>query len=283
MSIKHSKYRNTAILFELLVRQTTADLLENKDSHAVKILRKYFNNTELGKEYYLYSQFTKSQKLSEVKADIFISTILEQRKKLNQQELSKIKYNLIKEIKSRYDIDNFFKAKIENYKIYASIYTLFESANSKSIDSKQILENKLTLLEYIAEDGAMSRPAPQNLVEEFMKEDKEIRLLAYKILVEKFNVKYKGLSDKQKEVLKEYINNISETENLKKFVNTKIVEIKKDLLELSKNISDKTTQIKLNETIKLIKPINKNGFVKDEHITNVLQFIELVETLKSEK
>ena len=56
MAVKHSKYRNTGILFELLVRQTTADLLENKDSKAVKILKKYFTNTDLGKDHTIFSK-----------------------------------------------------------------------------------------------------------------------------------------------------------------------------------------------------------------------------------
>jgi hypothetical protein len=108
MGIKHSKYRNTGILFELLVRQTTSDLINNQDSKAVKILKKYFTNTELGKEYSLYNTFAVSTKLSEAKAEILISTIVEQYRKLNFEKISKLKYNLIKEIKHTYDLDNFF-------------------------------------------------------------------------------------------------------------------------------------------------------------------------------
>jgi hypothetical protein len=283
MAIKHSKYRNTAILFELLVRQTTADLLQNKDSKAVKILKKYFNGTELGREYSLYSQFNTTEKLSEVKADMFISTIIDQRKKLNQTELTKLKYNLIREIKSSYDIDDFFKAKIENYKVYASIYNLFENLESKNIDTKTILLNKINLLEFISKDDINDKPAPKSLVEEFMKEDKEVRLLAYKIMVEKFNSKYNNLSDRQKSVLKEYINNISETENLKKYLNKVILEVKTELTDISKTIKDPVTKIKLSETIKLISPIKSNGFVKDEHISAVLQYMELIDELKNNR
>lgn len=282
MAIKHSKYRNTAILFELLVRQTTADLLQNKDSKSVKILKKYFNGTELGKEYKLYSQFNTMEKLSETKANIAINTVIEERKKLNQSELNKLKYNLIREIKSNYDIDNFFKAKIDNYKLYASIYTIFESQNSKDSDPKQLITNKINILEHISIDSKKESEGP-TLVEEFMKEDKEIRLLAYKIMVEKFNNKYSGLSQRQKDVLKEYINNISETENLKSYINKQIQQIKAELSEIHSKIQDPVTKIKLTETIKLLKPIQKTGFVKDEHISSVLQYIELIDELKSYK
>ena len=108
MAIKHSKYRNTGILFELLVRQTTSDLINNQDSKAVKILKKYFTNTELGKEYSLYNAITTSPKLSEAKAEMLISTVLEQYNKLDREKINKSKYNLIKEIKQNYDLDNFF-------------------------------------------------------------------------------------------------------------------------------------------------------------------------------
>lgn len=280
--VKHSKYRNTAILFELLVRQTTADLLQNKDSKAVKILKKYFTNTELGKEYALYSSFNTVEKLSEAKAEMFISTVLEQRKKINLEKLSREKYNLIKEIKKSYDIDNFFKAKIDNYKTYAAIYTVFESQNSKYIvDSKQLLLNKINILEHITEGGIDNKSVSQTLVEEFMKEDKEIRLLAYKIMVEKFNSKYSNLSLRQKDVLKEYINNISETEALKKYLNKIIAEIKSELKSMIDPIKDEVVKIKLNETIKLLKPIKERESVKDEKISSVLQYLELIEELKS--
>ena len=283
MAIKHSKFRNTAILFELLVRQTTSDLLQNKDSKAVRLLKKYFTGTELGKEYNLYSAFNTTDKLNEVKAEMFISTVMDQRKQLDQEALNKLKYNLIREIKSTYDIDNFFKAKIENYKIYASIYTIFESITVKTTDTKSLLLNKINLLEHISDSVIKDKSAPQSILEEFMKEDKEIRLLAYKIMVEKFNSRYKHLSDRQKSVLKEYINNISETENLKKYINGLILELRSELLEIKETIQDKVTSIKLTETIKLLKPIKQNQYVKDENISAVLQYIELIEELKHAK
>jgi hypothetical protein len=267
-------------LFELLVRQTTADLIQNKDSVSVKILKKYFTNTELGKEYALYSTFNTTQKLSEAKAEMYINTILEQRKKLDNDKLNREKYNLIKEIKRSYDIDNFFKAKIDNYKIYAAIYTIFESNQNKEIDTKQILLNKINILEHITEGGIENKTASATIVEEFMKEDKEIRLIAYKLMVEKYNTKYANFSTKQKEILKEYINNVSETESLKAYLNKIIKEIKSELLTIYESIDDQVTKIRLNETIKLLKPIKQNESIKDEVISNILQYVELVDILK---
>ena len=280
MAVKHSKYRNPAILFELLVRQTTADLVQNKDTKAVKILKKYFVNTELGKEYQLYNSFNTTEKLSEAKAEMFISTVLEQRKKLDNEKLNRQKYNLIKEIKSSYNIDDFFKAKIDSYKTYASIYTVFESQYSSTVDTKQVLLNKINLLEHITEEQIQNKPISATMVQDLMKEDKEIRLLAYKLMVEKFNSKYNNFSERQKEVLKEYINNISETESLKSYLNGLIKQIKTELVEIKKSIEDKVTVIRLNETIKLLNPIKQNESIKDDAISNLLQYIELIDILK---
>jgi len=281
MAIKHSKYRNTGILFELLVRQTTSDLLNNQDSKAVKILKKYFTNTELGKEYSLYNTFSTSTKLSESKADILISTIIEQYKKLDYEKLNKLKYNLIKEIKKYYDLENFFKAKIDNYKPFASIYTILESQNSKSLDTKQLIINKINLLEYLTAKSLSDSKAPKSLIQEFMKEDKEIRLLAYKLMVEKFNNKYQSMSERQKSVLKEYITNISDTKNLKIYLNDQLSQIKTELTELKESTKDQVVKIKLEEVLKFVSPIKENQSIKDEVITGILQYFDLIDELKN--
>jgi len=283
MAIKHSKYRNTGVLFELLVRQTTSDLIKNQDSKAVKILKKYFTNTELGKEYTLYNTVVASPKLSETKADILVNTLVEQYKKLDHDKIEKLKYNLIKEIKSNYDLDEFFKAKVDNYKTYASVYTVLESNHSKNVDVKQVVMNKINLLEHLSAASLDNSKAPQSLVQEFMKEDKDIRVLAYKILVEKFNDKYKNLSERQKSILKEYITNVSDTKNLREYLNRELESIKNELTELKKSVEDKVTSIKLEEVLKFIKPIKEGHTIKDEAITGILQYCDLIDELKKQK
>lgn len=282
--IKHSKYKNTGILFELLVRQATADLMSNKDPKAVKIFKKYFTDTELGKEYNLYNTVVNAPKLNEAKAEILISTIVEQAKKLNREKLDKEKYNLIREIKKHYDLDDFFKAKIDTYKLHASIFTLIENQLSKKFsDTKQIVTNKLTLLEHITKESLTERKVATKVVEEFMKEDKEVRVLAYKILVEKFNEKYASLSGEQKDLLKEYINNVSDTKKLRTYLNTKLLEVKTELVDLKSNVGDKVLQIKLNEVLNFIKPLGPNDSIKDEVLIGLMQYYQLIGELKAVK
>jgi hypothetical protein len=282
--IKHSKYKNTGILFELLVRQATSDLMSNTDPKAVKIFKKYFTNTELGKEYNLYNTILNAPKLNESRAEVMVSTIIDQAKKLNREKLDSEKYNLIKEIKKHYDLDNFFKAKIETYKIHASIYTLIESQLTKELtDTKQLITNKLTLLEHITKETLTERKVASKVVEEFLKEDKEIRVLAYKILVEKFNDKYSGLTADQKDLLKEYINNVSDTKKLRTYLNTKLLEVKTELTVLKETVKDKVLQIKLKEVLNFIKPMSSNDSIKDETLIGLMQYYQLIQELKSIK
>ena len=282
--IKHSKYKNTGILFELLVRQSTSDLMSNKDPKAVKIFKKFFTNTELAKEYNLYNSILNAPKLSEGKAEVLVSTIIEQAKKLDRVKLDKDKYNLIKEIKKHYDLDDFFKAKIDTYKIYASIYTLIENQLSKQLNNtKQIIANKLTLLEHVTKESLTERKVASKVVEEFLKEDKEIRILAYKILIEKFNEKYAVLSTEQKEVLREYINNVSDTKNLRAYLNTKLLEVKTELTVIKESVQDKVLKIKLNEVLTFVKPIGPNEAIKDEVLIGLMQYYQLISELKAIK
>jgi DNA polymerase III delta prime subunit len=150
MTIKHSKYKNTGILFELLVRQITADTLSGDESPAMDILKKYFTKTELGREYKLYESFFKNINTSETKADIVISTLIESSKQLNRSALRRQKYNLIKEIKEHYELESFFRTKLPNYKAQAALFTLLEVYNSDNLSNPdQIIENKTVLLEFV--------------------------------------------------------------------------------------------------------------------------------------
>jgi hypothetical protein len=272
-NIKHNKYKNTGILFELLVRKITADTMSSQDSKAVSLIKKYFVNTELAKENKLYQSISKSQNISEAKAESILSTILEISKTLDRNKLAKEKYNLIKEIKANFDIDDFFKAKISNYKLLSSTYTLLEANLTPTQNLDDILTSKMNILEHIAQINAINVPQPS--VNEFETLDKGTRALVYKIMLEKFNERFNTLSDDQKEVLKEYINNISNTTNLKKYVDTKFTSLKESLLKLLPKIEDATIKIKVNETINLINPILESKTIKDDNIVALLQYQEL--------
>jgi len=280
MKIKHSKYKNTGILFELLVRQITADTLKGGNSPAIDILKEYFINTSLGKEYKLYESVLKSKVLNEGRANMVIDTILETSTRFNRTSLKKQKYNLINEIKKHYNIESFFGSKIPNYKELASLYTLIESSNSKNIKSpNQILENKITLLEHLTKKE-IELSSKQTVLNEFSEYDKDVRTLTYKILLEKFNSKYDILTDDQKQVLKEYINSVDSTPNLRNFYNNKIKTLKSLLVKESKTIKDKATKIKTVEISKFLIELKKTDKIGDNNLVDLLRYYQLVNEIQ---
>jgi hypothetical protein len=279
MKIKHSKYRNTGLIFELLIRQVTSDLMYNsKDSKAVNILKKYFQGTELAKELSLYGSITAATDLSEQKADTLINAACTESAKLNQQKLQKEKYNLIKEVQSFYDVENFFKAEVQDYRDLAAVYTLFEASRAKEVVApEQIVQNKIRLLERLTKPTA---PALDGGVKEFSRQDRDIKVLSYKILVESFNKKYDKLTKKQKYILREYINNVTDTVKLKNFVNEELAYVKAKLTPYEKRVDSPVTLLKLQEVIKNIKPLGDRGKVKDDHLSALMQYYGLLTELQ---
>jgi len=280
MKIKHSKYKNTGILFELLVRQITADTLKGGDSPAIDILKEYFTNTSLGKEYKLYESILKSKVITEGRATMVVDTILEASTKFNRKSLKKQKYNLINEIKKHYNLESFFGSKVTNYKELAALYTLIENVNSKLISNPtQLVENKVTLLEHLTKKEINS-DKKQSVLKEFSTYDKDVRSLTYKILLEKFNDKYDLLSSGQKQILKEYINAVDSTPDLRNFYNVKITELKLTLSKIIKNVKDKTTQIKITEVSKFLTELNKTDKVGDDNLVDLLRYYQLVNEIQ---
>ena len=280
MNIKHSKYKNTGILFELLVRQITADTLSGVDSKATKILKKYFVKTELGREYKLYETLTKHKNLTEAKAELVINSIVESSKHLNRGALKRQKYNLIKEISDNYNLEEFFKTKLPNYKSQAALYTLLEIYNSENLSNPtQIINSKLTILETLTTKPIDKQKVEDDLLNEFQSYDKDLRILTYRVMLEKFNGKYESLNDNQKTVLKEFINSVDSTPKLKEFYNTKINEIKSELNTLAKKVTDKVVKIKLNEVNNMLLPLGKVAKVGNDDLVNLLQYYALLEEL----
>ena len=281
MNIKHSKYRNSGILFELLVRQITSDTLEGINSPARKILKEYFVKTELGREYKLYEQLSKNSNLTEAKANLVLSSLLESSQNLNRSTLKRQKYNLISEIKKHYELNKFFRHKLTNYKIQAAFYTLTEIKSQKEFSNPELeINNKITILEHLSVKSIV-KESKKTVIDEFQTYDKDLRTLTYRVLLNKFNDKYDNLLEGQKSILKELITSIDNTPRLKEFYNTKVKEIKTSLTGLNEGVKDKATQIKIEEVVKILPTIDKTSKVKDDDLINLLQYYDLIEELKT--
>ena len=277
MKVKHSKYKNTGILFELLTRQLTSDTITGNQSKSLSFLKKHFNSkTELLKEYKIYHTLATKKFKKDSQATMLIEELIKAHKRLNKGQLRREKYNLIKEIKDTYDVNDFFKAKISNYKIMASIFNLLENKNASPLS---IVNSKVTLLEHITGASLENKPKKDVVMEDYAKYDKDTRLLTYKVLLEKFNDKYSSLGENQKNLLKEYVNSVTNSPALKSFINKEIKTVKKTITGYSKKVEDKAVIIKLKETRDMIKPLCKKSSVSDDNVINLLNYYELINEL----
>ena len=278
--VKHNKIKNTAILYELLSRQITVDVMnDTKSPKSVRLFKEFFSkNTEMGKEYELYSILLEKKYKNDSHANSLIEAVVKSRRKLSNRRLANEKFNLIKSIKENYDIKEFFNTRIPNFKIMASIYKLFGSETGKEdFGPVQRTDSVITITEYIIQNKVSSK----NKINEFSEHDEDLRLLSYQLLVDKFNEKYKSLNENQKNLLKQYINNVSNTNSLKEFIDLEVVKIKRALTKLLPKVNDKITKIKLSEAIDYTDKATKGKIVKDKHVVALMRYYELIKEIKN--
>ena len=283
MKVKHSKFRNTGLIFELLVKQIASDTLNNRDSAAVKILKKYFTGkTALAKEFKLYEFIAKNKNISQSKAEAIVSTITEISRRLDQKQLKESKYNLISDIKENYNVEEFFSIQVRDYKALAALYCLLEAQNNADlVDPTVSVDNKTTILEHLTSSPQKEADVKDTLIEDYAKYDKDLRLLTFKILLEKFNDKYKDLLPEQKNILKEFITSVNSNARLRNIVNEELNKISSDVRDLVKKVKDEVVKIKLEEVAKAIVPISKTEKITDSHLVNLMQYYDLVNELRS--
>ena len=277
---KHSKFKNAGILFELLTRQITADILAGRDESFTKnLMFKYFHESkELGKEVQLYNFILQQKSKDASSGERLLNVVLQTRSKIDERELNKQKYNIIKEIKEKYNIDEFLKNKIPNYKLYASIYKLFEDQDKSEakFEVSELLESR----EYIIENLTKEKKSDQESMDVYGNQSAEVRLLAYKFLIENFNTKYNNLLPDQKKLLKEYITNVSNSSKFTKYVNEEYKRISGVLKDQVKNVTSEVVKIKINEVISQFSTKSCTGVIKENQLTSLLNAYELVEEIK---
>ena len=279
--VKHSKIKNTGILFELISRQITVDVMNGDDkSKSVEMLKKFFNEkTELGKENQLYQVLLKENYNSSHKAEKLVDAVVKARQKLQNKKLRTEKYNLIKEVKKNYVVEDFFRARIPNYKVYASIYKKFIVETTPITNPSEEVESTFSIIEHITRNKSKPKNTESQVLTEFKGEDKDLRLLSYQLMVDNFNGKYKKLNSMQRNLLKEYINNISNTNSLREFINGEVKKVKEILNKILPKVDDDITKIKLSEAIKQVDTIKKGKIVKDKQVVSLMRYYELIKEL----
>jgi hypothetical protein len=207
-----------------------------------------------------------------------VDAVIRAKKSINKKKLSEEKYELIKTIKENFELDSFFQTKVQNYKLLASIYKILEYTELDN--PTEITRSKITIIENMT---AETRSRLNESSIDLSEEPKEIRLMSYKILVEKFNTKYENLSSNQKNLLREYIQNVSTTNNLKTFIQKESQDIKKLLESKMKNVKDKAVKIKLNEVVGLLDQYKNMKNVEENHVSALLRYYDLINDLDGVK
>ena len=280
--IKHSKFKNTGFLFELLTRQVTLEIINGTEEKAKSIIKEFYGKgTEMSKELRLFNLLINEKYNSEAKAEKFIDAILEAHTKIDYKSLQREKYNLVKSIKENFEIKNFLSSPVTNYKILASIHKLFEGKKNDILDVKDVFDSKLTLVEHISSNSPTLKEKEDKLVEEYRKQEKDLRLLTYKILVETFNKKYTDLNDDQKGLLREYINNVNNTSKFNEYFEKELIKTITALHEMYKGMKDKITKIKLRETINVLKKQKIGKKITDEQVSALMMSYELIKEIKN--
>lgn len=278
--MKTSKFKNTGFLYEILVRQITNDVINENRDDSYKIVKSYFGNTNnvLIDELNLYKMLIEEKFDSENRALDFLNSVIKSRKKLNSEDLKQKKYNLVKEIKNKYDLDKLVKTRVPDYKLYSSIYKLFEY--DEADDPLDINRAKNYVVNHLLRKNKENQQNDENskITEYFRKMDSETAQMVYEIMVDKFNEKYKDLLSEQKEILQEYIINSANSENYISYFRNKADDFYNRLKNV--DIKDKSLQIKMKETNKLLSE-NFEGlnFVKDRHLMLLMKSAELLNEL----
>ena len=278
MKVRHSKYKNTGLLFELLVKQVAADTLNNRDSAAIQLIKKYFTGkSALAKELKLYEFVIKNKTVASDKAETIINTILELSSKIDRAAVKKQKYNLVKEIKDNFNEDDIFTIKVPHYKAMAATYCLIEAhTNPDVINPEVLIENKTTVLEHLTGAEQVESEVKESLIETYSQYEEDLRLLTYKILLEKFNGAYSELLSEQKQLLREFISSVDSNNKLFTLVNEHLSIIKSSLKASTMLVDDKVVALKLTEIANNIEPLTKGTKVDDSHLLNLMQYHQLL-------
>lgn len=256
-------------MFEVLTHQITRDIIKTGNSPCWAIIKKYFSpNTEIGKEFRLYNLFKEG--LSDQNQLLKVINIaLIERSKLNEERLNTDKFNLIKELKKVYDLKSLFSGKVKNYRINGAIQTLFETKNPAE---------KLKVQDKLIQEIKNTNESKSEVVDIINELDKPTRTLAFKLMIEKFNEKYGSLLKPQKNLLSLYLNESINSDKFKNSVIKECNQIQKELKTIK--TPDQSLNIKLVEISKLLEDIKLSRFIKEEHVSSLMKYYELINTIK---
>lgn len=278
-NLKHKKIKNTGLLYEFLIRQTTSDVLSGNDPYSLKLIKKYFtSNSPLGQELALYETLMKQKVKDSNFALRIVETVVQSRQGIDRKALAQDKYNLLKEISKKYDVDSFFKTKINDYPVYASIYTLLEYTEQDNI--QEYIEHKVNVTNHLLTEtkSKSSTGLPNTLLQDV---DPELKSLTIKIMAERFNDKWSALNENQKTVLRQFIKNPTTSKESYDFLKQHALLISNQLSVHAQTTQDPVLKIKLQEALNVLPKVENPTFITETHYLTLIRYYELLQELKN--
>ena len=285
VKIKHSKLKNTGLIYQVLVRNISIDILQNKDnSPAINILKNNFKyGTQLNQQYLLYNILLTNKVKNMQQAQLLLNEVLQLHNRLDKKKLLQQKYNVVQQIKQYYILQNLFLTRILEYKILASIYKVFQSRLViQSYDPVDIINSKQIVLQYLTNTLQVKQQNNQ-IIQNFIRQDRDTQILAYKLLIERFNNKYKNsLNQDQKLLLNKYMHSFSNVGILKQYLQINIPIVINTIQQINKNITDNVVKIKIDQVLHQLNTITQSKIIKDNHIIALLKTFSLIQQLKKQ-
>ena len=273
--LKHSKFKNTAIIFDVLARQLVNEAMSGSSNKALTIIKNHFRpDSVLSKELRLYRGLVShniGENVETIRVLNYINTIVNARKQLSETILKTSKFNLVKAIKTKYGaafLEEGFSTRLPKYKELASAYKLFEYTISDNPSellscSQVISESLIGVIEQSNNPWKDLSPG--------------VRSVGFKNLLEGFNAKYSNFLPAQKLILQEYINNPM---SFPEFFIAEIKSVSAELTTLSANVTA-VNRIKLTEMCNLLRDLSNAPKILDDHISVILKCHGLIDELKS--
>ena len=272
MKKRHNKKRNTAFLFEILVRELTKSFV-SKDSGRSSRIKKMFkesfgDRSILKKELDCYKALREKSGLDKYTAEKLVFETKRVYNSLDQDEVFLEQSKLIKRINTNLGSE-VYKNFVPNYKTYATISQIF--GDKTPVKNRVLLESEII----------------DNLVTEGKKQEdmKTVDSLVVRTFTDNFNKKYAGLVESQRELLENYI--VSFLDNgvdFKIFLVEQLNVIKskiKDSLKLEEVKNDKDMIESTKKTLSIVENFDVSSFGKKDLI-KVLKLQNLVNEYKKD-
>ena len=271
MRLKHNKKRNTAFIYEALVRELTESVVKNnknKQNKIVSIIKEHFGgNSLLKEELELYKTIYETRDLEKTTAEKIVVQVKEKHDSLDKRKLFLEQSALVNKINKTLST-KVYSNFVPNYKTIASVYSIFQDALP--------VKDRVLLEESIVENMSAS-------VETVQEGQQPMDSIIYNTFVTKFNEEYSSsLNEDQKQLLGNYVSSFQDNGiNLKLYLNEEIGRLKEKLIEIKENNADSILKEKIGRVYTILDE-TKDKDIDTETLEIVLSTQQLLDDIEND-